>query len=115
MQIRDNSDIGGNNRDGIDGYLTSPNGQLQHYNHKTGRIRSVSSSIPSDPDEPVKRNSDVVQKSYDNIINLGHITFNSDKARKSGSGNYLIVTDLETKKDYGVIRNDDGSYNFYTE
>ena len=45
------------------------------------------------------------------IQKLGKITFDSDNARKGKNGN-LIVKDMETGKDFGVKRENNGSYNF---
>lgn len=45
-----------------------------------------------------------------NIQRVGNITFDSNLARP-GNGN-LIVRDIATGQDYGVIRNADGSYSF---
>lgn len=48
----------------------------------------------------------------DNIQTLGHIQFDSNSTRKDKQGN-LIAKDLKSGKDYGVVRRDDGSYDFY--
>jgi hypothetical protein len=51
-----------------------------------------------------------VSASKENLQTCGNITFDSNKARQ-GNGN-LIVQDINTGKDFGVNRNDDGSYRF---
>lgn len=51
---------------------------------------------------------------YDNqnIQKVGNITFDSNKVRKGKNG-ILIATDVKTGKEYGVVRQKDGSYNFH--
>lgn len=48
-----------------------------------------------------------------NIQKLGNITFNSNLARKGKFGQ-LNVKDIATGKDYAVLRNDDGTYRYFT-
>jgi len=108
------TDIGAYNLSVNLGYLVNHRGELRVYNPKTGETKSASTALPVDPRDPIQYNENVV-KPYNNIINLGSITFNSDKVRKSNKGDWLIVKDLETNKDFGVIRNDDGSYRFKTQ
>jgi RHS repeat-associated protein len=54
-----------------------------------------------------------------NIQKLGGIEFDSNLAKPvkdaTGKTKYLIVQDLNTGKDYGVTRNDNGSYSFYDD
>lgn len=47
-----------------------------------------------------------------NIQKLGNIEFDSNKARKGKYGN-LIVTDIGSGKEYGVVRKKDGSYRWF--
>jgi len=50
-----------------------------------------------------------------NIQYVGKVKFDSDKitTKKDEKGNeYSVVTDLETGKKYGVVRNSDGKYSF---
>ena len=57
----------------------------------------------------------VIESSKDKIENiqkLGNIAFDSNKARQSKVSDNLIVKDLNTGKDFGVLRQDDGSYSF---
>ena len=42
---------------------------------------------------------------------VGHIKFDSNKARQGKHGN-LIVTDVNSGRDYGVVRKSNGSYEF---
>ena len=51
------TDIGNANIDKIDSYLASPNGELQKYNHRTGKIKVLSNEMPSDPNDPDRQNS----------------------------------------------------------
>lgn len=44
-----------------------------------------------------------------NIQRLGNIEFDSNTARKGQYGN-LIVTDIKTGKEFGVVRKKDGTY-----
>lgn len=48
-----------------------------------------------------------------NLQKLGNIKFDSNTA-KEGDNGQLIVTDINTGKDFGVVRNKDGSYTWYT-
>ncbi|MFN6378639.1 MAG: RHS repeat-associated core domain-containing protein [Flavobacteriales bacterium] len=54
-----------------------------------------------------------------NIQKLGGVEFDSNLAKpvkdSTGKTKYLIVQDLNTGKDYGVTRNDNGSYSFYDD
>lgn len=47
-----------------------------------------------------------------NIQTVGNIKFDSNKSRRAEEG-HMIVNDMVSKKDYGVVRNTDGSYRFY--
>lgn len=45
------------NRTGkIDGYLTTPDGSLKKFDHKTGKETVISTDMPSDPNSPVRQN-----------------------------------------------------------
>lgn len=48
-----------------------------------------------------------------NIQKVGNITFDSNKSRPSKDKSHMIVTDINTGKDYGVNRKEDGTYAFY--
>ena len=52
-----NQDKTGNDRQKIDGYLTTPNGSLKKYEHSTGKVSVVSTDLPSDPTDPSRKNS----------------------------------------------------------
>lgn len=49
-----------------------------------------------------------------NIQTVGNIKFDSNKSRRAEEG-HMIVNDMTSKKDYGVVRNTDGSYRFYDQ
>lgn len=105
-------DVGDNNRTGLVGYLATPNGSLQKYDPSTGQISTVNNSNPSDSNDPSRKNSK--SSNYETFIKLGNIEFNSNLARQSSKNQgVLIVKDVNTGKDYGVVRNANGSYNFY--
>lgn len=53
-----------------------------------------------------------VKKQEPNIQKLGNITFDSNKSRKLEDGT-IVVKDIKTGKDFGVVRNTDGSYDWY--
>ena len=44
----DETDIGGYNKEGVVGFLTTPNGSLQKYDPKTGKIEVLDKNLPSD-------------------------------------------------------------------
>lgn len=50
------TDIGTSNKLGKQVYLVSPNGQLQKYNPKDGKILKISNQMPSDPQDPSRKN-----------------------------------------------------------
>ena len=50
-------DIGYSNRKGIPSYLATPNGSLQKYNPKSGKIITLSESLPSDKNDPERLNN----------------------------------------------------------
>ena len=106
------TDIGGLNTLRRVGYLVNHRGQIRRYDPKTGEVRVLSNDIPCDQND-VPYNKNTVQTSYDNIINLGDITFNSDLARKNKGNNSLTVKDIETKKEFTVyISSESGEYTF---
>ncbi len=45
-------DTDGNDRDGIDGYVTTPDGSLKKYDHETKKISTLSNDMPHDPKHP---------------------------------------------------------------
>lgn len=95
----------------MDNYVITPNGRTKHLNVKMNTIETISKDAPSDPADPTNNN---VPSRYENFIKIGHIEFNSDKARRSKNNeNVLIVTDIKTEKDYGVVRDKNGRYNFF--
>ena len=95
----------------IDAYVTTPNGTTNKYDYSEDKIEEIDFKSPSDPKDPTNNK---VPSSYENFIKLGEIEFNSNKAKKSKKNEgVLIVTDIKTKKDFGVIRKDDGTYEFY--
>jgi hypothetical protein len=104
-------DIGDNNKKGLVGYLSTPSGNLQKYNPATGKVKVLNNSNPSDPNDP---SNNKIPSHYENFIKLGSIEFNSDKSRGSKQyKNVMIVKDLHSGKDYGVVRMNDGSYQFF--
>lgn len=50
------TDIGTSNKLGKEVYLVSPNGQLQKYNPKDGKILKISNQMPSYPQDPSRKN-----------------------------------------------------------
>ncbi|MEN9994457.1 MAG: hypothetical protein RL762_1114 [Bacteroidota bacterium] len=55
-------------------------------------------------------------KNKTNFQNLGQIRFDSSLAKEAKDVNghkYLIVHDIKSQKDFGVVRKPDGSYDFY--
>ena len=102
-------DIGKAVREKVDSYVATPQGAMRKFDIKKYTIQQIYDKLPSDPKDPARLNN--VPSDYENHIKLGHIEFNSDLARKRDG--YLIVTDLKTKKDYGVVRDENGKYDFY--
>jgi hypothetical protein len=49
----------------------------------------------------------------ENIQKLGDIEFDSNKAKKTKIDGVLAVKDIKSGKQYGVVRKEDGSYEFY--
>jgi RHS repeat-associated protein len=49
-------DKAGNDKQKIDGYLTTPDGSLKKYDHKKGKDSVVSTDMPSDPTDPTRKN-----------------------------------------------------------
>jgi hypothetical protein len=56
-------DLGGNNAMGINGYVVTTNGSLQHYNHITGVITIISTTMPNDPRDPTSPTTTTTTKS----------------------------------------------------
>jgi RHS repeat-associated protein len=50
-------DIGDNNSNGLNGYVTTPNGSLQKYEPSTGTVTTVSTNLQSDPKDPTRLNT----------------------------------------------------------
>lgn len=40
----------------IDGYLTTPDGSLKKYDFKMGKVMTISTDMPSDPKDPIRKN-----------------------------------------------------------
>ena len=57
LKVKDNNDIGIANYFSRDSYLTTPNGSLKKYDHKSGKISTISEDMPSDPIDPTRVNS----------------------------------------------------------
>jgi hypothetical protein len=51
------ADKWGNNSEGIDGYLVTPNGSLLFYDVQTGLEHVVGEDMPSDPNDPTRKNN----------------------------------------------------------
>jgi len=49
-------DKAGNDKQKIDGYLTTPDGSLKKYDHKTGKESVINTDMPSDPADPTRKN-----------------------------------------------------------
>ena len=52
-----NGDIGDSNRTQLTSFLVTPNGSLQSYDPKTGKIKVLSNNMPSDYRDPDRMNS----------------------------------------------------------
>lgn len=50
-------DTDDNDAQGIDGYVSTPNGSLKKYNHKTGNVTVISVKMDSDPNDPDRKNN----------------------------------------------------------
>jgi len=55
--IKDNMDIGNANRRQRDSYLVTPNGSLKKYSPKTGKVTLLSTGMPSDSNDPDRKNN----------------------------------------------------------
>ena len=55
--IKDNMDIGNANRRQRDSYLVTPNGSLKKYSPKTGKVTLLSTGMPSDYNDPDRKNN----------------------------------------------------------
>ena len=49
-------DIGNSNKRGLPSYLATPNGTLQKYNPRTGEVSIISTELPSDANDPTRKN-----------------------------------------------------------
>ena len=69
------TDIGTANTHQIDSYLASPNGELQKYNHRTGKIKVLSNEKPSDPNDPerLNRKQSFLEQNPYSIIDINNI------------------------------------------
>jgi RHS repeat-associated protein len=56
MARNDITDIGNANRCKLNNYVATPNGSLQKYDHKTGKISIISNDMPSDKNDPNRLN-----------------------------------------------------------
>ncbi len=56
MKTSKKGDIGNANLDKINAYLVTPNGSLQKYDYKTGKIKLLSTDMPSDNKDPLRLN-----------------------------------------------------------
>lgn len=55
--VTDITDIGNANRDKLNSYVATPNGSLQKYDYKSGKITMISTDMPSDVKDPERLNS----------------------------------------------------------
>jgi RHS repeat-associated protein len=51
------TDTDGNDADKIDGYVATPSGSLLKYDHTSKKVSTISTNIPSDPNDPQRVNS----------------------------------------------------------
>lgn len=63
-------DISSANERGIDSYLVTPNGNLKKYDPKTGKIKTISSDIPSDKNAGDRRANNIDPEKESEIIKL---------------------------------------------
>ena len=61
-----NGDIPYANANSIDGYVSTPNGSLQEFDQSTSTISTISTSMPSDSNDPSRLNSVSSNPSTDN-------------------------------------------------
>ena len=87
--------------------------QIQAMN-KIGKLDDASTSILLLTNQAYGKIAELAVEKYENqnIQKVGNVTFDSNKIRKGKNG-VLIAKDINTGKDYGVIRNKDGTYKFY--
>ena len=52
-----NDDTGNANREQMDSFIVTPNGSLQRYDFRTGKISIISKDMPSDPEDPTRMNN----------------------------------------------------------
>jgi len=50
-------DVGFSNKNNLTGYVATPNGSLQKYDPTTGKTSTISTQMPSDPNDPTKLNN----------------------------------------------------------
>ena len=58
--VKDDSDIGHANLEKINSYVSTPDGALQKYDYKSGKISLISTSLPSDSNSFYRLNNNVV-------------------------------------------------------
>lgn len=65
------NDIGNANARQISSYVATPNGAVQKYDPKTGKISIISNDMPSDPNDPNRLNK--IEPVENNPINIKNI------------------------------------------
>ena len=84
-KIDTNTDIGHANRVQRDSFITTPNGSLKKYEHRTGKVTLISTDMPSDYNDPDRKNN----RSY--LIEANPIKVNTEveqERKMSLYGNY---------------------------
>ena len=89
MTTRDRYDIAGYNESGYIGYLASPNGKLQKYDPKSGRITIVKSDIPRD--HVVKKGESLVSIAKQYSITAKKIIIDNEIKKNIKVGDHLII------------------------
>ena len=83
-----NYDIGYANRKKIDAYVATPNGSLQRYSHLTGRVSTISYIMPSDCNDPTRKNVvSTFERDPVNHQKLIQIVFNLEKLLRQTKNN----------------------------
>ncbi len=82
--------------------------------NKIGKLDDASASILLLTNQGYGKIAEFALENYNsqNMQKVGNVKFDSNKVRKSKNG-VLIAKDINTGKNYGVVRNKDGSYKFY--
>jgi RHS repeat-associated protein len=81
----------------------------EHYESFMASLRKASNELNGSNDEGDR---DAI-KNMPNIQTLGNIQFDSNLARNCGD--HLIVRDINSGNDFGVVRKENGCYEFYGE